>query len=388
MNQYGVIEPIYEIPANPTLMDRARSRLKRHRNFLLVVLVPTLIAAAYLFLITSDQYISEAHFLVKKAGQSSTPGIGVSQAISMATGISSAQSEQMSVSDYLTSHDAVATLRRDDHLVERFHRAGVDPFSRLRLADPTPETLLKYYQRQVHVEYDTETGIMSLTVRSFTPRDSYDLANDLLKLGEQRVNYINERSYEDAVSQAQKQLAEAENDVASFQSQITRFRQSRSDIDPKSSGQAQIALVSTLTEQLTSARAQLNAMGATINHSSPQYRALATRVAAIDAQIAHQSSKLTGGTTTIAENLGGYEDLKVRQDFVAKRYDAAASALESARAEAARQQLYVIRVVDPNLPVKATYPARVRTLATIVITLLFIYSIGWLIAAGVREHAA
>jgi capsular polysaccharide transport system permease protein len=388
MNHYGIIEPIYDAPAKPTWADRVRGWAQAHRNFLLVVVVPTLLTAAYLYLIASDQYVSEVHFLVKKSGQEPTPGIGVSQALSMATGISSAQSEQMSVADYLTSHDAVDTLRRESRLVERFHRSYADPFSRLWSANPTPETLLKYYRGKVQVHYNTETGITELTVRSFQPNDSYDIAKKLVEMGEQRVNYMNMRSYEDAVSQAKRQLADAENEVVTLQSRMTRFRQSRSDIDPKSSGQAQIMLVSTLTTQLAGARAQLAAMGNTINHSSPQYLAMARRVAALEGQIAHQSSKLTGGDGTIAEDLGGYEDLKVRQDFVAKRYDAAASALESARAQAARQQLYVVRVVDANLPVKSTYPVRFRTLATVVLTLLLAYAIGWLIAAGVREHAA
>jgi capsular polysaccharide transport system permease protein len=40
------------------------------------------------------------------------------------------------------------------------------------------------------------------------------------------------------------------------------------------------------------------------------------------------------------------------------------------------------------MPVKSTYPERWRILGTVVVALLLIYSIGWLIVAGVREHAA
>jgi len=44
--------------------------------------------------------------------------------------------------------------------------------------------------------------------------------------------------------------------------------------------------------------------------------------------------------------------------------------------------------VNPNMPVKALFPERWRILATVLISLLLVYSIGWLIVAGVREHAA
>ena len=67
---------------------------------------------------------------------------------------------------------------------------------------------------------------------------------------------------------------------------------------------------------------------------------------------------------------------------------AAARALQRARDRALCQQLNVVQVVDANLPVKSEYPRRFRILATVFVSLLPAYSIGWLIAAGVREHAA
>ena len=66
----------------------------------------------------------------------------------------------------------------------------------------------------------------------------------------------------------------------------------------------------------------------------------------------------------------------------------AAASLEKAREQAIQQQLYLQRVVNPNMPVKALYPERGRILGTVLVSLLLIYSIGWLIVAGVREHAA
>jgi capsular polysaccharide transport system permease protein len=389
MNAHSIIEPI---DANerkrPSLLRSALDWFRRNKTLVLVVVLPTLLVGSYLYLMASDQYESEAHFLVKGADAAPQPGIGVSQVISSVTGVSSGQNEAMSVADYLTSHDAVDRLAREENLVGRFRRPGVDLLSRLWAADPTPEALLAYYQRQIKVEYNTETGITVLRVHSFTPEDSYALTRKLLTLGEQRVNEMNTRSYSDAISLAQKQLANAESALAANQAAMTHFRQSKADIDPLAQGQAQIGLVTELTGQLSAARAQLNSMRGVISPASPQYRALQMRVQALNAELAGQAGRLTGSTNTIAQDIGGYEGLKLRSDFLAKRYDAAASALQQARDRAIRQQLYVVRVVDANLPVKALYPQRFRILATVFVSLLLLYSIGWLIAAGVREHAA
>lgn len=390
MNMHGIFEPVAIDggPSKEARFEQVRLWLWQRRAFGIVVVLPTLLLAGYLFLIASDQYESEAHFLVRSTENAPQVPSGMSQAISMVTGATTAQSEAMSVADYLTSHDAVDTLRREDRLVERFHRDDVDFLSRLRQADPTPERLLKYYQRQVKVTFNAETGITTLKVHSFRPEDSYELVRKLLALGEQRVNVLNNRSYNDAISNARRQLGEAEDALTGVQSQLTRFRQTRRDVDPEASGKAQIGLVTSLTQQLAANRAQLAAMGRMIDPASPQYRATAARVRALEAQVAAQSGRLTGGTTAIANDLSDYQTLLLRQQFLGKRYEAAAAALDRAREMALRQQLYVVRVVDANKPVKSTFPERWRILGTVVIALLLAYSIGWLIVAGVREHAA
>jgi capsular polysaccharide transport system permease protein len=390
MNMHGIMTPVEtHRPRERFTASKARTWIWRHRVFLALVVMPSLAVGLYLYLIASNQYESEAHFIVRSSDQSVAAPSGVSQALSLVTGSGDAsQSQAMSVGDYLTSHDAVDALRREGRLVERFHRPDADFFSRLRNANPTPERLLKYFSHQVKVKYSTETGITAITVHSFRPQDSYDLISMMLRLGEQRVNVLNQRSYNDAIAQSRVQLADAEAKLEAVQGRLTSFRQTRRDIDPQASGQAQIGLVSTLSGQLSAARAQLNAMGTLISHSSPQYQAVSARVQALQAQVGAQSGRLTGGQQTIANDISGYEGLRLRQEFLAKRYEAAAASLEHARENAQRQQLYLVRVVDPNLPVKSLYPQRGRTLATVVIVLLLVYSIGWLIVAGVREHAA
>lgn len=367
---------------------RARNWIRNRRWFMGIVVLPALLVFIYLYAYAADQYESEAHFLVRSASGTMTPTTGVTAALSLVTGGGGGQNEAMSVADYLTSHDAVDTLRRSDRLVERFRRPGVDFLSRLWSDNPTPERLLRYYQKQVKVKYNTETGITVIKVHTFRPQDSYDVARRLIEIGEQRVNMLNARSFNDAIANSRRQLAEAETALTQSDALMTAFRHSRSDIDPQASGQAQLGLVSTLRGQLATARAQLNAMGGVINHTSPQYQALAAHVVALQAQVDAQAGRLVGDRSAIANDISGYQALQLRRGFLAKRYEAAAASLEKAREQAQQQQLYLVRVVDANMPVKALFPERGRILLTVVISLLLVYSIGWLIVAGVREHAA
>jgi len=388
MNMHG-----FMTPADPTedreisLRERIRGLMWARRWFLLIVVLPTLLVALYLYAYAADQYESEAHFLVHSSDKPQMPTAG-SSALAMLTGVNAGQNEAMSVADYLTSHDAVAKLRHEDHLVERFQRPGVDLLNRLFSSNPTPERLLRYYKRQVKVKYDTESGITTIKVHSFTPQDSYDIAQKLLKIGEQRVNELNERSYNDEIAYARRALDEAEAALTANNAAMTAFRHRSGDIDPQATGQAQLGIVSTLSGQLAAARAQLQTMSGVISPSSPQYQALAAHVKSLQAQVDAQSGKLTGRADSITNDVSEYQSLMLRQDFLNKRYEVAAASLEKAREQAIQQELYLLRVVNPNMPVKALFPERARILATVLVSLLLIYSIGWLIVAGVREHAS
>jgi capsular polysaccharide transport system permease protein len=365
--------------------------VRARRMFLLIVVLPTVLVALYYGFVASNQYESEADFIVRAAQDTPMPPVsGLGQVLSLAGATTESQTQSLAVTDYLDSHDAVAALRNQVQLVERFRRPEVDVLSRLFNAQPRAETLLKYYRRHVDVEYSTETGITSLRVRTFRPGDSYAIINALLGLGEQRVNALNARLFQDTLAVANRQLEQAEAAVAQSQTTITGFRQENRDIDPTGSGAAQIKLVSELTGSLAAARAQLASMAGAIRPDSPQYIAQAARVRALEGQVAAQSARLASGDghKTIATDLGAYEGLRLRQDFAAKRYAAAAASLEQARERAMKQQLFIVRVVEPNVPDKATYPKRLTIIATVFFGLLFAYAIGWLIVAGVREHAS
>jgi capsular polysaccharide transport system permease protein len=388
MNMHG-----FMTPADPaedrtlTVGERIRTLLWARRWLVGLVVLPTLLVAVYLYTYASNQYESEAHFLVRSSDKPQIPSAG-SSALAMLTGGGGGQNEAMSVADYLTSHDAVSRLRHEDHLVERFQRPGVDILSRLFGSNPTPERLLRYYQRQVKVKFDTESGITTIKVHSFTPQDSYDIAQKLLQIGEQRVNELNERSYNDEIAYARRAVDEAEKALTVNNAAMTAFRHRSGDIDPQATGAAQLGLVSGLSAQLAAAKAQLQTMSGVISPSSPQYQALAKHVQSMQAQIDAQSGRLTGRADSITNDVSEYQSLMLKQDFLNKRYEAAAAAFEKAREQAIQQELYLVRVVNPNMPVKSLFPERARILATVLISLLLVYSIGWLIVAGVREHAA
>ncbi len=363
--------------------------VRQWRLFLTIVVTPTLLATLYYIGIAADQYVSEAHFVVKTAAQSNSAySGGIAQMFGMGGGLNPSQSDALSVGDYLTSHDAVAALRKQVDLVGIFRRPEADWISKLWYSEPTAEDLGKYYRQQVAVSFSSETGITTMSVRAFRPADAQMLTQALLDIGEQRVNLLNQRAIDNSEKAAEQQLEQAETAVTATETGMTEFRQGERDIDPQRSSSAQIELVTGLQKQLLQAQAQFTTMKATLDPKSPQLAAQLERVKALEQQYQGQSGELAGASESKAPGLSAYEALKMRQDFAAKRYEAAATALQSAREQALKQQLYVVRLVEPNLPEKSLYPKRWLMVASVLLGTLLLYGIVTLLLAGVREHLA
>ena len=357
-----------------------------HRFFLAIVILPTLLVAAYYYLIASDQYEASADFVVRHA-EASPMGGEFGQLLGFNVSGGATQSDAYMVQDYLLSHNAVARLTAQNRLVARFHADNIDVISRLWSANPSPERLLKYYRKHVFVVQDLTTGITRLQVHAFSPQDSYDIASRLLQLGEERINDINRRTNADQVLTAKRELDEATGQLLDVQTRLSRFRSGNADIDPAGTGRAQVTMVTELQANLLQTRAKLHAMAGAVSTDSPQYRALAHQLQAMEAQVAGQSSRIAGADNSVASRLSDYEQLVIKREQVAKTYAAAAVQYEQAKAEGKRKQLYLVRLVEPNMPVKSLFPERWQIVLTVFASLFFAYAIGWLLWAGVREHS-
>ena len=78
--------------------------------------------------------------------------------------------------------------------------------------------------------------------------------------------------------------------------------------------------------------------------------------------------------------------LTLEKDFAGQQLAAAMSAMEQARVEAIRKQVYLERIAQPVLPDAAILPDRVRGVLMYLVLGLLAWSILSLLVAGAREH--
>ncbi len=377
------------VPPRPGPLRRLGHWVRRRRAFMLLVVLPSLISGVYLGAIAADQYVSEARFVVRgrsggNGGSSSAiPGLG---SLLGAAGLSPANEEAQAVRDYLTSHGAVDGLKGRIDLVALFTRPEADPVFRLWWTDP--ERLTSYFTSMVSTTYDATSGMITLRARSFRPQDSRDLAEQLLALSEALVNRMSEKAREDALRLARDEVAIAERRVVAARDALTALRGRQRSLDPVRVAAIATDTIGQLEGQLTAARAELTARERFMRPDNPGLLDLRNRIAALERQIAEERARHTAGEATLSGQLADYERLMLERDFADRQLASAVSSLEQARVEAQRQQVYLSRVVEPNLAEYPLYPRRIMNILGIFIGLSVAYGVGWLLIAGMREHAA
>lgn len=361
--------------------------VRKRRGFLLAVVLPTLLAALYYGLIASDIYISESRFVIKspdqKRGQTSTLANLV-----QTTGLSGGQEQTNEVLTYVRSRDALKALEKTVDIRDKFSTARADVLSRFPqpFSDSSFESLFKYYGKRVEARLDTETSTAIIKVEAFNPQDAYSINRQLLDLSEALVNKLNGRVQSKGIIEAQKQVELATQRARAARIALTQYRNAQALIDPSKQATGVLEIANTLTAERAALQAQLDLMQR-LTPNNPSIPALRNRISAIGTQINSQDSRVVGTGSGIASKLGGYENLLVEQEFATQSLNVANSALVQARAEAQRQQFYLERVVDPNVPDTPLLPRRLLNIIIVAAAALSMYFIIWMFMIGVLEHA-
>lgn len=352
----------------------------------LVLGLPTWLAALYFGLIAADQYQSEARFVVKSAkSQNAPPGLSMLTSL----GLGRSQDDAYAVQDFITSRDAIARLRPLLPLEKIYGVAEADFLAHFPsiFYRNNEERFYAYFQNMVSVVHLASTGVTTLKVRAFEPADARAIAVALLEQGEALVNRMNERGKADALRSALAELDTAQQRLVAAQLAQTAFRNRELTIDPASNAVSLGELIGQLSSELAATRAQIRelSIGST---ASPQLPGLRRKETALEQQIVQERARIGRDSGGLANRIADYETLKLERDFAEKRVTVSEAELVRAREEAARQQLYLERVVEPNLPDYATQPERLRLTAMVLFANLLALLIGWLVYSGLREHVA
>jgi capsular polysaccharide transport system permease protein len=374
-------------PVSQFAFHRLRDMLLQHFGpifFWAVFFAPTLIAIIFWGLIASDRFISEAQFIVRSV---ETSPVGDATTFLQDIGITRANDDAFAINAYIKSRDLTKLLMKEIDLRKVYGHTEADWITRYGKtgAADTDEAFYRYFIKQVSLERDVEKGITTLSVSAYDPADAKAIADAILRAGEKRVNALNVRAQEDAVAQAQSSFGLAAQALVDANVALTQYRNTSKSVDPAASADSAQDQSSQIDQELMKLRVQLQSM---VSHavSSPAIPSLRRRIAALERQAGAQQAKMTGGSNALSGKLGGYEELIVKRELAERIFENAQKELDSAKQEAARHQIYVETIAQPNLPDDSREPRRLRYIATVALLSFWAYLMLYLLVSGAREH--
>jgi capsular polysaccharide transport system permease protein len=386
--------PPYSEETAPGFADSALSRfwdaLRRpmadvRLQFLVLVFVPTIVASVYYGLIASDQYVSHAKYIVRGVQSQHAGGIG---ALLNTFGISRTADDTSAIESFMQSRAAIEKVAAIINLREVYGRPEADFVSRYPQfwRKDSFESLYEKTQEFITVLQDQSTGITTLEVAAFRPEDARRIAVALLNLAEEMVNQMNARAQSDAVSEAQREVIRARDDVVQTQKDLTAFRNKEFLVDPVRFAGLLLDAIGQLSLEQAQTRAQID-QTSRLSPTNPSLTSLQARADALEQKIIDERQKLAGNDSALADKVSTYERLTLLRDLADKRYSNALVSLRSAQMEAQRQQIYVEEIVAPNMPDESTKPERLRSILAVFVMSFAIFAVFWIINVGSKDHA-
>jgi len=216
-----------------------------------------------------------------------------------------------------------------DKLIERVDLIGhysdtdVDRLSRLP-RDADREEILRYFNKHVRIDNDSTSDVMTVQVRAF---------------------------------------------------------------DAKTASTALFGRISSLEARLSETQAELTELLAYMREDSTDVVFLKNRITALRKQLALEKGRVTGGLDgSLGKLVESYQPLALEQQIAQQQYVAALAAMETARADAQRQKLYLVTFVAPSTPDASTEPRRLSKVLTVMIFSFLAYLIGGLLWSALRDH--
>ena len=359
-------------------------------SFLLLVVLPSILWAWYLWNRAADQYISTVGFSVHREDMS--PAIDLLGGLAPLAGGSSGASDTDVLYEYIRSQDMVEKIDAQLDLRQRFSRDWPHDFVFAFDPDSHIEDMTDYWDRQVKVLYDTSSGLITLKVNAFTATDAQEIAAAVFKQSSDKINELSSIARDDSTRLARDELEQTRTDLTQVRQQMTEFRMRTQIVDPQADLTSQMGVMSGLQAQLAEA---LVAHDLLMDNARPTDHRVTQSQQKIDALrrlIDSERQKFSAdgeGPTgqSYSALMAEYEKLMVDREFAEGAYRSARIAYEAAMAEARRKSRYLAAHIEPKVAQSSQAPNRPWLLFVVAGLLLTGWSILVLVYYSIRDRA-
>jgi len=176
------------------VMQQGLYQLKKRSTFLILVILPWILAAFYLCLIKTPVYESTAHIFIHYYTTYS-PSNDLKSIFSK----NKPQTQEPSfapiflLEQYIRSEQLLSELQKTTDIKHHYQSTQVDWFSRLK-NNPNQKAFLNYYLKKITLSLDATTGELAISVKAFSPEEARTFLTIILDKAMLFLKTVNNKS--------------------------------------------------------------------------------------------------------------------------------------------------------------------------------------------------
>jgi capsular polysaccharide transport system permease protein len=346
---------------------------------LISIITACAIPALYLGLVAEDRFETVSHFsVVVEESNNAEASMGF---LDMVTGASAGATDAQVAIGFINSSDLLFGLEKEFGLIEHYTAPPVDFIFRLK-RNPTKQDRLEYYGDKIFAQADPHSGLIHLTVQSFSPELSQKLSTYILNKTENFINNLNKDIATKRLSFAQDELDRAQDTIKQNERAFLEFQNKYKVIQPEAIIQAQMEAIQTLRLEKIRKGIELATLEAS-SPDSPMRASLGNAIDNLEREIKNQEAALSGPEAQkLNQILAHYKELQLNLELSLNLRKGAELILEKTRAEAIATSRFFSVIQNPYLSDDNTHPRRLYlSITSAIVILLALYIIKAIIAS-------
>ncbi|WP_411827571.1 hypothetical protein [Luteolibacter sp. AS25] len=337
----------------------------------------------YIWAFTADRYVSTAEFRISE-NKSSVADAGLLE-LALPGLVDSRSLDSKIAISYIASADLLLELEERFDLKKHFSAPETDFFFRLN-PNSNLEERLEYYRDCISAHYNDETGLTVISIKSFSPEYSEEIARFLLKESEEFVNRVNQQIADRQFEFLHKEFERAAKNLDDANHELTNLQNRHNFISPEQMITSAISAIESMRLEMLSTKAEIASL-VRDSPNSPRIDLLESQLRSIEELIEIENSKLSGPEKDRLNKISQeFEFVKKKIEFRAKLLAGSELLLEKNRNEAIANSKFFTVIQTPFLPEDAVLPKRMYMSVTILVIGILVFIILRILMQSVLER--
>ncbi len=296
---------------------------------------------------------------------------------------------------YMRSNEMFAFIDQKYNLSSYYACDKLDFAQRLYHDFPIPfylaskENLLKKYNDNLFIVFDEPSGTLTLSFVHIDANVSKQILQSIIKHSDDVINQFSKENAQVALHFIKKQKEENKALFIESIKQLIKYQNKHHTIDPNLDVQRKSDILAILESDLIKNQVEYNSKAKTYNLNGTEMKMLKEIERHIKKSIQRIKKQMAGSSDEINElnaNIFDFQLLKNEMEFNKEIYRQTLINQEELKIEVSQNAKHLIIVSKPTLADSYTYPNKPWDIFTLLIVLLFLYSILVTIITIIKDH--